>query len=437
MEQCIESNTKIKTFKMFTISIILLAIMDYCLLYVIKIPFGLSKYWSQYDKTLLALIAIFIVIFASQSDTKLLTRNKFLFSYFVILVVSFIILTLISRLYYPLQTLTNTFRQWSGYLLVMLAFPMLKLFIDQHGYNRMFYWLNRIVFIYYVIIIFQRIIYNTSGVFFLTLDENIRNETIRIILGSLGDWMILYNFDNWFCKRNNDKRWFSFVQTVLGLYCLLVVQQTRAFTLTICICMFVIVLMNSTSPKKTLRNILLIIVAFLVLVYSGFLGSFLNTFIENNIEYSGSAIARLSATNYYWRVFFSNPLFGQGIIAHEAYFFIEHGALGIYNYSDVGIIGLLAQIGLFIVPIYIWPLLRWGRISIGIAMKKEYRKEWGFIVAMYAYLLCTTPTLIITNVGRIFLFPFYFAINEYIVYLFNVEITSKLSINSRQRKQND
>ncbi len=424
MENGTANKTETKRFTMITTCIVLLAIMDYCLLYVVKIPSSLKIFWSQYDKTVLTVISVFLILLVLMSDNKIMTRSKFLISYFIIMVISFIALTLFSRICYPLQTTTNTFRQWSGYLLVVLAFPLLKMFIEQHGYSKMLYWLNRMVFVYYVIILFQSFIYSISGVFFMTLDEYTRNDTIRIVLGSLGDWMILYNFDNWFCKRNNEKRWFSFIQTILGFFCLLLVQQTRAFTLTIFICIGVIVFMNSTSPKKTFRNLLLILIAIIALKYSGVLDSFVNTFTGDNEQYTGSSIARLGAVNYYWSAFLSNPLFGQGIIANTAYISIEHGPFRIYNYSDVGCVGLLAQIGIFIIPIYLWPLLRWGRIAIGIAMKKEYRKEWGFVVTMYAYLLCTTPTLIITNVERIFLFPFYFAIYEYIVYLFsNIRIT--------------
>jgi hypothetical protein len=402
-----------KCTSLITACIILITIMDINIFYLVKIPQALSRFWGVYNKTLLVAIVFLLIIEESVNDNRLLTRCKFLGKYFVGLIISIGIVMILSCLKYPLQTLGNTFLSSSHYFLVALAFPMLKLFVKQDGYNNLLRKINKVIFVWYCLLVVQNIVYSATGVLFLNIDFNSRSEGIRISMKSIGNLMILYNFDNYYSKRKNENRIFSLVQTLLGLYCVFAVQQTRMYIITICICLAVIILLNSTTPLKTMRNLLVLGIVVALIVNTGVLNSFLNTFNKNNEEYVGSTIARNGAMAYFWNTFISNPLYGHGIIANSAYKNIQYGPLGIYYYADIGIIGLLAQVGLFAIPIYIWPVIHWGKYSWHVIWSKSARKEKGFLLAMYVYLLCTTPTLICTNVGLSLALPFYFSIFAY------------------------
>lgn len=404
--------TKISCWSIVTATVVLLLVLDLRAFGLVAITGSLNRIWGPYEKTLLALIAFLLFVFMDIEAKRDITSSRFLDRYVLGAVLSTVFLYFYSVLEYPLQNLTQTFLGGTHFFLVLLALPLYGLLRKQGGTERIFAWMNRVTFLWYCILIIQSLAYMKSGRLFLHIDENIRNENIRISLNSIGNLMLVYNFDLFYSGRVK-KKGFPVIQLALGAYCLIMVQQTRAYNVIICICIAAIVMLHTNTPVKTLRSLILIAAGIIVLSQAGIIDILRKSLSVDNQTYGNGTRARLLAITYYWKAFLKSPLFGQGFINSKAYLNILRGNKGIYNYSDVGLLGLLANTGLFCVILFVWPLIRWGKQVLGYLSRQSSRAGNSFLIAFFIYIAGTSLTLIMADPQRILLLPLSLAVFEY------------------------
>ena len=91
---------------------------------------------------------------------------------------------------------------------------------------------------------------------------------------------------------------------------------------------------------------------------------------------------------------------------------MAHGLRGTAYISDVGFVGLIAELGIFAIPFYVAPLIRMVYILSKIGWKNAL-KEHMFLVVLLLYLLGTSITLLVTDASRGLAFPFIIALFEY------------------------
>lgn len=405
------------------IIIVLLCILDLHIFYLINFPTQIDDIWKE----LLAFVSILLTIRCRCKDGCLFKKYRFITRYTIWMLVSLIIVTIFSKLLlnYSNMTLYQMFRTWSHFFLVFLAFPLVELF-EYEGYEKLFKYINYVIFAWYIIVIVQSILYSATGKVFLneivySADGfiNERDGMIRFSLYSLGNIMLLFNFDNLYCKRKICSYWFSILQLFLGMYAVITVQQTRAFTIVLCVTIFFIILSNSNTPMKALRNTIIIVAVGVLIYNNNVIKSLIDSFSSSG-EYGISTFARTGAIEYYWKVFLSNPFCGFGIVPP----IVEHGPMGIYYFSDVGIFGLLAQFGIFIIPIYGILLIRWGKIVLYV-IRTGNLKKYGFIVGAYVYALLTSATLIMTDKPRIIIIPIFLALFEHVYRYIHIKKCNK------------
>lgn len=404
--------TRVSCWSIVTATVILLMVLDIRAFGLVAITGSLNRVWGAYEKTLLAAIAIILFLFMDAAAKREITGSRFLDKYVLCAVLSTVSLYIFTYFKYPQQNLTQTVLAGTHFLIVPLALPLYGLLRKQGGSERIFVWMNKVTFVWYCILIFQSIIYLKSGRLFLHIDENIRNDSIRISLNSIGNLMIVYNFNALYSGRAKKKGWYV-IQLALGAYCLIMVQQTRAYNVIIGICIAVIIMLHTNTPLKTLRSLILIAACFVVLDQMNIIDTMQQSFSVDNEVYGNGTKARMLATTYYWEAFLKSPLFGQGFINSKVYLTILRGNQGIFNYSDVGFLGLLANTGLLCIAFYIWPLLRWGKQVIGYLADRSKRIDNSFLIAFFIYIAGTSTTLIMTDPQRILLLPFSLAVFEY------------------------
>lgn len=395
--------------------IALLAIMDVNCFYLIKIPTMLERFWGIYQKTLLVVIAFLLFIWMKGVNDK----NLFIKRYIAFLLVTILSVSIYSTLKYNGNSMHNILIENSHYFLVFLSVPLLKIFRRQGTYKKIFDVLNIVTLILYLVCIAQSIVYNNGGQLFIEIPELVRNDSLRISLKSFGNIMIIYNFIEIWCVKKKRKL-FNLTQLILGVYCLVAIQQTRMYNAVILLTIVVVILISSKTPLRTFRNILLLAVLFFVLTKQGTISNFMNSFGDGSDEYQ-STIARMGAFEYFWGQFVEKPLFGIGVIACKGYENIRTGPLGIYYFADVGIIGILAQLGVFTFGVYVWPLIHWCKI---VTNKFSQLKSNPFPIAILCYLFLSTPTLICIMPALSFLWPFCFAIFEFVKETDNSKIMS-------------
>lgn len=326
-------------------------------------------------------------------------------------------IVLYSVVNYPKQPVIYSVVQHISILYFVWTIPLLSFLYSSKGYKGLFETINVIVFIWYILLVIQYFYWLKTGnlIFNNILFSNVRTRTygIRIGLGSLGNIMILYNF-NKLVNMSRDlliKIWY-FIQFALGLFCLIFIQQTRAFSAIVFLSMAIIVFSGAKkiSKKIILYSFLFIVIAYII--YTGILYDFFVSFKidESNREFLGTSL-RIDAIQYYLECFRKSIIFGNGFTSDKYYPLVQYKFSGSFNllfYSDVGIFGLLGETGIGVVFFYIIPLLT----MIKILIKNKLMKN-SFILSLVAYVLLTSFTLIITDVYRAIAFPLIFAIFLY------------------------
>ena len=145
------------------------------------------------------------------------------------------------------------------------------------------------------------------------------------------------------------------------------------------------------------------------------MNNFINSFSVTSAEYGGSTYARMRAIDYYRYNENRNILFGMGFIngnTTEENYVTLHGTIGSNEayYSDLGLLGMYFNIGLFTIIIF---GLFYGRIMyILIKSKKFDLKNKSLIIAIFSNITLTSISLLYFSPGPIFSVPIFIAIGE-------------------------
>ncbi|WP_139197332.1 hypothetical protein [[Clostridium] fimetarium] len=223
--------------------------------------------------------------------------------------------------------------------------------------------------------------------------------------------MIIYNFYKVYCKKENT--FFRWTLLTVGLFELVFYQQTRAYTLVILVCIFTIVLLEKNTKIVFIKKIILIALGIAIISQTELVSNFLQSLATTGIE-AGSTLGRQYAIGYYWSMFLSNFPFGMGFPNTDKYYFILHNSIGSYvtYVDDVGIIGQLGVWGIFLIPIFVLPVIRWIHIL------KELKKHGNYDTFVWyctvlVYIIVSSATLVALDSYRIMIMPIFIALIEF------------------------
>jgi len=361
-------------------------------------------------------LIFFLIILSSNIDRKSysLVKNEFPFiqKYTIIVIPSLMLIGIGTLLLYP-QEITRIFREIMPYLMFLLVVPMLMYIVRKRSINGLLNIINAISLIWFFLIIIQRFVYQNSGVIFFssTFEYGVR-DGIRITLSIFGNLSLILNFHQlWYVKRA-DRCKFSKLTVVLGFFSLIVIQQTRALTLAICLSCLLMVLSDTRRDKHSIARKWMVVALIVgILFFTEILHEFFITFSENS-DYGDTTTVRIFAMEYYYSIFKRNPLFGFGFASVANYNSLIRGPYDSFFLNDVGFVGQLARLGLFIIPIYIWPIIRFARITF-MTFKSKDRTEFSLLLALLAFMIFTSISVIMIDPARSMGMPIYFAIFEY------------------------
>ena len=113
-----------------------------------------------------------------------------------------------------------------------------------------------------------------------------------------------------------------------------------------------------------------------------------------------------------------NPLFGIGFADGTVNAAVVHGD-GRANVSDVGIFAQIAKYGIFILPVYILPLIHSGK-RIAIIWKMNYVENRQLYLALFMYVLVSSISLVSIDHFRMLQWP---------IFLVTIEMAYWSSIN--------
>lgn len=402
---------------LLSLILIFLLVIDYQCFCLVRYPYTLrGNSWCFVVTVLGALLAVYNYCVNNKYDRS--GYNLALKHYFLC-IAAFLAICFYSFIKYPSQPIDVAIVEHISLLYVGLTIPFLTLMYKKGGIEQVMSIINIVVFIWYLLLLVQSFVWKNDRSliflddFFTTIQT--RSHGIRIGLRAFGNIAILYNFDQFFHSRvRGKKKLFYFIQCCLGLFCLVCVQQTRAFLAVVLISLAVIMIVGAERRTKKTWILFSAAVLLVILAYTGVLGSFLKTFnmSNDNIHAFGTTV-RIEAIAYYFKCFTDNIIFGNGFANYQYYPTVQYGPFGTFYYSDVGVFGLLAETGLMSVIFYIVPLIHIIRTGIR-TQRTEQRKKYAFWIGMIVYLVGTSISLLITDSGRALAYPLVIAMDLYI-----------------------
>ncbi len=254
-------------------------------------------------------------------------------------------------------TITNLFYCIVPFLILLGYFPIIQFAENRSNYFFLLKTIEVIALILSIILLLQKYKYDTNNDIFLkiNLPLNFTGRFYNVSEGIIRIAIIISAYQ--IISRNI--RLLSLINLVFCALSIFLVDQSRIYLLSVIIGIFVMIIMNIVySDKKSNVIIYILLVAIgLFLIYS--LYTSLTTTLNNFND--GSNYARRDAVTYYLSVIKDHLWTGLGLYVPnigEAYSDFIKGPLGIYNYSDIGILGILASLGLGAVIWYIWCLIK-------------------------------------------------------------------------------
>lgn len=397
------------------VAVLFALVIDYEFFYLFPYS-GLMRILFRDSKHfLVGLLGVCLTLYILYGHSSLIVSyKKQMHQYTTFIIMMFVIVAFFTALTYPSQEIADILRTGGRFLYPIYAIPIIWIFERDGGTKNFLNIINCIAVGWWLLSIIQSICYSQTGTLLFSFmdyfgsDINVRNDNLRVGSLAFGSIMMLYNFIRFYTRQVKGwKRLAAFLEFAVGLYCVIVIQQTRVMTLICFICLALVLLIYGKTLQKRFTGFFIVLFIGVFLVSTSSISDFFSTFSSE--DYEGSSIARDYALEYFWDVFLNNPLIGFGWNSNSS---ITHGLLGIAYTSDVGIVGMLAEIGLFTIPFYIVPIIRMVMIIKRYGLRKMIRDN-PFLIILIVYLLGTTATLIITDRGRCFGFPLIIALFEY------------------------
>ena len=396
-------------------------LLNYHFLYLFDYPKLLKTIFITYLDCFIAFEGIVLWLICVNNYRNTYTRMcGWLRKYMVYIFLMCIAVFCYSVIVYNQQSINQTFRIGCRFLYPLLSIPILVIICREKGINNLFKFLNIISACWYVLMILQKIVFNSSGALIFNMSDifstdNIatRNSGIRLSLQAFGNIVLLYNFSNIYSGKVKGKKViFPIIQCALGLYCVIFIQQTRMQILIDFLCIALVVLFNGKTKSKQIIKAIAIVAGGIFIYICPAVSNFFASFTSSEFQYSASSMARSYAVKYYISVLIQYPIFGLGWAFEGQYFQLLHGSMGYAYSSDVGFLGLLSDIGIFAFGYYIWPLIRIIKKLFQCKFRKVAKYN-PFAVVLVAYVFLSSFTLIITDGGRAISYAVILAVFEF------------------------
>lgn len=409
----------IKVKNVILYGIVLVILTDLCFFYLLDIPNILTSFIGKEQKNMLVILIVALFLFCVQKNGQGGEKytSKFINYYIVCAVCAVFVLGTYSALIYTRQDIFAGFRLSAYLLVILLAYPLFWIFNRYNGYTRILNIVNYIYFIWYIIAIIQSILYAKNGTviceyMFSRNYYSLRYDKLRISLNILGNFLILYNFHAVIQrKRKMRKKIFNIIQIILGVYCLFNIQMTRIYQISILVSMIVMLIFNERKLGKRLLLLLIVGISVGVIETTGIITTFFSSF-DLNGDLGGSTLERFNAYHYYFEKILSNPILGFGFPHPDYYATVEHGVRNAYYISDTGIVGSAAQLGVFVLLLYIGLLVRMVYICYKINKEGKFEVN-SLLLGTLTFMLICIATLSILIPSTIIFVPFVLAIFEY------------------------
>lgn len=277
----------------------------------------------------------------------------------------------------------------SYYFVFSLLIPVFFYLLNEAGLNKVLTNLELLISVISGYMLLMAFIYITFGVN-LTEITRFRGGLLRInapFIVQLGCVVAAYLFA---CGKGQKK--LHALTWLLSFFAILLVYQSRLIILLLSfIFLYIFALRNRGNAGASYIAVLFALIVFLLLCSIGPLEGILSSFSVTG-DHAGSTLTRIYEIEYYLDLFQELPLNGVGLIPFgSAQYSLLSGPFNNFYIDDVGIIGALAEIGLWIFLIYIVPMI----VLMFRSFSRKSHIPKLLATAILFYLLGTTFTTLI------------------------------------------
>lgn len=268
------------------------------------------------------------------------------------------------------------------YLLTIVSFVYL---FRKYGLERVMKSLQILGLALSLFMLFAAALFNFVGVSIVE-SLRLRDGTARFSETGLVDVIAVYAA----CKVFGEKgRAFDLLTLLVTLTSIFLVSQTRVMVLSILLAIGCVLVVQLRGADRKLLGCIGIMTIILTAALNGSINAFVGSFSTSGVE-AASTYARIEETSYYLGLFRQNPVLGIGMVAYESPLrYLIGGPYGTYYLDDVGIVGALGTIGLWIVPLYIFPVVHFFVDAAHAPCEHK-----ALLVGLIVLLLGTTMTLL-------------------------------------------
>jgi len=310
--------------------------------------------------------------------------SKFELGYLFILAVM-----LTSQCFYTMivrqQSVFYFFSAAYTYVYCLLLFPFSYL-LNKYGVREIMHRLQVLALYIALFMLLSALVKNLVGV---TLIEAMRERVGAARFGEpeLIDVILVYSC---WAMIENGGHLLDILTAICCSGAIFLVSQTRVVEFVMLVSCALVVIASVRGANYKLLLVIVFIVVTVGIAAAGIISSFFSSFSTTGAEAS-STLVRFDEVQYYWSLFRQNPLMGVGMIAYNSpAHYLICGAYGNFFPDDVGIIGALGTIGIWIFPLYILPLFAF--------LKRTLRVDSDFkslFIALLVYLIGTSATLLV------------------------------------------
>lgn len=323
-------------------------------------------------------------------------NKKVVFGKFGVDIVILYIILIINIIYmkfnynYPIHTIVMAVMPFG----LLLGYYCLTTFIEtKRDFNDLLNIVEILAMILAIVLLIQELIFSLKGIFFLNVDMT-SSFSMYGRLYDVSEGIIRVSCIISAYKLIRHK--FSLVSLLSLLCCgaaVVLVDKSRIYILSIVLSIFGMIIFHSLNKSNVnyLKSFF-----YLILIGIGIVGianvyySIMNTLNNAN---DGSNYARTYAINYYFSLFKGVPRYiftGLGVVVPSSdswYYTLIKGPFGIYNYTDIGIFGIFASLGIFAVIWYIYIIIK----SIYLSKRTPYKLLcWGLLIEMIVSIFTLT-----------------------------------------------
>lgn len=404
---------KISTSPIFNI-MLLLIIAANDIIVSLNIPFigdsGFNNTWIA-----LVAIALFLNCIINSEIFKIVKQySKFSLIFYILLSIFIVALCFYSQSKYH-QGLMALFICFRPFLLLFLNFPLIYIFTKQNGYDYLLKILCYIILIYIAIQMFVATVYYfTNNLLIPNMMFGTRYGRLRCADPAMFSFVTIYIFNKVINERSLKKTLFyALIIVILAIY-VIYIDMTRMLILGLFVSLLAMVLFKKRPKSNNLVIWIFAILCVSVLLFTGIMQNFFNTFQESNVDTGNSTIARQFAREYFSLYTKDNPVFSMGFVCptNDYYSLIFSGPNYVCHYDDLGIANMWYHYGISGVIIATVLMIRLIYLFIKATIIKKSQNSL-YLLGLFIFFAVTQISLGFFDNQRIISLVFLWALFEY------------------------